>query len=81
MLDGCLFLCKFLDLEEWDFRTRNHADIENYNLWMEQLQEHALYYAEPDHAPDQILTLSTCDRSEYGKDGRLVIVAGKCRIL
>lgn len=68
------------DTGSWDFRTRNHAYIENYNLWMEQLQEHALYYAEPDYAPDKILTLSTCDRSEYGRDGRLVIVAGKCRI-
>lgn len=63
----------------WDFRTRNHADMESYNLWMEQLQEHALYYVEPDHAPAEILTLSTCDRSEFGKDGRLVIVAGKCQ--
>lgn len=67
------------DTESWDFRTRNHADIESYNLWMEQLQEYALYYAEPDHAPTEILTLSTCDRSEFGKDGRLVIVAGKCQ--
>lgn len=65
------------DMESWDFRTRNHADMESYNIWMEQLQERALYYAEPDHAPEKILTLSTCDRSEYGKDGRLVIVAGK----
>lgn len=68
------------DTEGWDFRTRNHADIESYNLWMEQLQERALYYVEPDHAPTEILTLSTCDRSEYGKDGRFVIVAGKCHI-
>ena len=67
------------DTGSWDFRTRNHADMESYNLWMERLQEHALYYAEPDHAPTQILTLSTCDRSEFGKDGRLVIVAGKCQ--
>lgn len=65
------------DTGSWDFRTRNHADMESYNLWMEQLQEYALYYAEPDHAPTEILTLSTCDRSEFGKDGRLVIVAGK----
>ena len=67
------------DTGSWDFRIRNHADMESYNLWMEQLQERALYYAEPDHAPAEILTLSTCDRSEIGKDGRLVIVAGKCR--
>ena len=67
------------DTGSWDFRTRNHVDMESYNLWMEQLQERALYYAEPDYAPLEILTLSTCDRSEIGKDGRLVIVAGKCR--
>ncbi|GFI15913.1 hypothetical protein IMSAG249_01510 [Lachnospiraceae bacterium] len=67
------------DTGSWDFRTRNHADMESYNLWMEQLEEHALYYAEPGHAPMEILTLSTCDRSEFGKDGRLVIVAGKCQ--
>lgn len=67
------------DTGSWDFRTRNHTDMESYNLWMERLQEHALYYAEPDHAPTEILTLSTCDRSEFGKDGRLVIVAGKCQ--
>lgn len=64
-------------IESWDFRTRNHADMESCRIWMGQLQEHALYYAEPDRAPEKILTLSTCDRSEYGKDGRLVIVAGK----
>ncbi len=67
------------DTGSWDFRTRNHADMESYNLWMEGLEEHALYYAEPDHAPAEILTLSTCDRSEFGKYGRLVIVAGKCQ--
>ena len=26
------------NLEEWDFRTRNHADMESYNAWMEELQ-------------------------------------------
>lgn len=67
------------DTGNWDFRTRDHADMESYDIWMEQLQEHALFYAEPDHAPERILTLSTCDRSEFGKDGRLVIVAGKCQ--
>lgn len=67
------------DTGSWDFRTRNHPDMESYNFWIEQLQEHALYYAEPDHTPTEILTLSTCDRSEFGKDGRLVIVAGKCQ--
>ncbi len=39
------------DLAEWDFRTRNHGDMESYNVWMEQLQGRALFYEEPDHAP------------------------------
>lgn len=65
------------DLEEWDFRTRNHEDMESYNAWMEQLQGRALYYKEPDHAPVNIITLATCDRRVYGKNGRFLVVAGK----
>lgn len=66
------------DIETWDFRTRNHEDAESRTIWMEKLKERALYYTEPDYTPDKILTLSTCDRSEYGKDGRLIVVASKC---
>ena len=69
--------CSINDLEEWDFRTRNHADMESYNIWMEQLQGKALYYAEPDHAPTSIITLATCDRRVHGKNGRFLVVAGK----
>lgn len=65
------------DLDEWDFRTRNHADMESYNAWMEQLQGRALYYEEPDHAPTSIITLATCDRRVHGKDGRFLVIAGK----
>ena len=65
------------NLEEWDFRTRNHADMESYNAWMEQLQGRALYYAEPDHAPTSIITLATCDRRIFGKNGRFLVIAGK----
>lgn len=65
------------DLAEWDFRTRNHADMESYNAWMEQLQGRALFYEEPDHAPTSIITLATCDRRVHGKDGRFLIVAGR----
>lgn len=64
------------DLEEWDFRTRNHADIESYNTWMEKLQQRALYYEEPDYAPVRIITLATCDRRMYGKNGRFLVIAG-----
>ena len=65
------------DLEEWDFRIRNHADMESYNVWMERLQGRALYYEEPDHAPTSIITLATCDRRIHGKNGRFLVVAGK----
>ena len=65
------------DLEEWDFRTRTHEDMESYDAWMEQLQGRALYYEEPDHAPTSIITLATCDRRVFGKNGRFLVVAGK----
>lgn len=65
------------DLGEWDFRIRNHADMESYNTWMEELQGRALYYAEPDHAPTSIITLATCDRRVFGKNGRFLVIAGK----
>ena len=65
------------DLNEWDFRTRDHEDMESYNAWMEQLQGRALYYAEPDHAPTSIITLATCDRRVHGKNGRFLIIAGR----
>ena len=65
------------DLDEWDFRTRNHEDMESYNAWMEQLQGRALYYEEPDCAPTSIITLATCDRRVHGKDGRFLVIAGK----
>lgn len=64
------------DIGEWDFRTRNHKDMESYNVWMELLQERALYYLEPNYAPTSILTLSTCDRREFGKKGRFLVIAG-----
>lgn len=44
---------------------------------MEELQGKALYYEEPDHAPASIITLATCDRRVYGKNGRFLVIAGK----
>lgn len=65
------------DLEKWDFRIRNHRDMESYNTWMEELQGRALFYEEPDHAPTSIITLATCDRRAHGKNGRFLVIAGK----
>lgn len=72
---GCPFMDK--DTQIWDFRIRNHADMESYNTWMEQLQGWALYYAEPDHAPTSIITFATCDRRIFGKSGRFLVIAGR----
>lgn len=63
------------EVGEWDFRTRNHGNMEDYNRWFEQLEARALYYREPEKAPERILTLSTCDRSRFGRDGRLLVAA------
>lgn len=63
------------DVGEWDFRTRAHGNMEDYNRWFEQLEGRALYYREPERAPERILTLSTCDRSRFGRDGRLLVIA------
>ncbi len=65
------------DLGEWDFRIRNHADMESYNAWMEELQGRALFYEEPFPAPTSIITLATCDRRVHGKDGRFLVIVGK----
>lgn len=62
------------DVGEWDFRAREHETMEDYNRWFEQLEERACFYREPEKAPDKILTLATCDRREYGKDGRLLVI-------
>ena len=62
------------DIGKWDFRTRNHSSDEEYNVWMEQLKGRALFYEEPDHPPVSILILATCDRTEFGKDGRLLVI-------
>ena len=63
------------DVGEWDFRIRDHGNMEDYNRWFEQLEARALYYREPEKAPARILTLSTCDRSRFGRDGRLLVIA------
>ena len=32
--------CMDKDTDIWDFRTRNHGDMESYNVWMEHLRGH-----------------------------------------
>ena len=43
---------------------------------MAQLKERAFLYWEPEQLPDRLITLATCDRRVYGKDGRFLVVGG-----
>ena len=62
------------DAEKWDFRVRNHATEEECQVFMEEIKERALYYREEPEPPQRLMVLATCDRSEYGKDGRLLVI-------
>ena len=64
------------DVGEWDFRVRNHGNREELLAWMAQLKERAFLYREPEQLPDRLITLATCDRRVYGKDGRFLVVGG-----
>lgn len=65
------------DVGEWDFRTRRHESGEDYLAWMTQLKERAFLYREPEKLPEGLITLATCDRRIYGKDGRFLIIGGR----
>lgn len=62
------------DTEKWDFRVRNHATEEECRAFMEEIRERALYYREEPEPPQRLMVLATCDRSEYGKDGRFLVI-------
>lgn len=62
------------DAEEWDFRVRNHATEEECRAFMKEIRERALYYREEPEPPQRLMMLATCDRSEYGKDGRFLVI-------
>lgn len=62
------------DTGEWDFRVRNHAAVESCLEFMGQMKERALYYRGDVEMPERLLILSTCDRREYGKDGRFLVI-------
>ena len=54
------------------FQFSGNADFMD---WIEKAVDKSLYEADMDIAPQShILTLSTCDRSKYGRNGRLLIL-------
>ncbi len=63
------------DIGEWDFRERDFSCLEDGKAWMEQLRARALHFRQPEGEAKRMITLSTCDRRRYGKDGRFLMVA------
>ncbi len=62
------------DVEEWDFRVRNHDTEEDCLAFMKEIEKRALYYRGEPGVPERLMILATCDRSEYGKNGRLLVI-------
>ncbi|MDL2238189.1 class B sortase [Christensenellaceae bacterium OttesenSCG-928-K19] len=62
----------------WNYLQLKFETQDDFLVWISQARALSLHYTDTIlQADDQILTLSTCDRSIYGKDGRLVILAVK----
>ncbi|MEG2575728.1 MAG: class B sortase [Christensenella sp.] len=62
--------------EDFDYLKLGFADHDDFTAWVKTAQDLSLYDTEIEVFPkDKVLTLSTCDRSKYGADGRLVVMA------
>ncbi len=65
-----------IQTEEWDYLQLDFEDEEQFSEWLGTAKIKSLYETGVLSVPsDNTLTLSTCDRSKYGADGRLVIMA------
>lgn len=66
------------DLADYNYTTHNFLTAEEKTAFAEEAKQRSIYdtgiNVEED---DYILTLSTCDRSEYGRNGRIIIMAVK----
>jgi sortase B len=63
---------------DWNYLQLKFETQDNFLVWISQARDLSIYDADTIlQADDHILTLSTCDRSIYGKNGRLVILAVK----
>jgi len=70
---------------EYDLRTKGFQYQQtrfltdgDFMTWVEKAKELSIYGSDTDPVPNgYILTLSTCDRSQYGKNGRLLVLAVK----
>ena len=68
------------DAAKWDYLKQSFRDETDFQEWIVQAQVLSLYDADmPIPEGANILTLSTCDRSQYGAGGRLVVLAVRTR--
>jgi sortase B len=63
---------------DWNYLQLRFETQDDFLEWISQAKDLSLYDTDTKiQADDHVLTLSTCDRSIYGKNGRLVILAVK----
>lgn len=62
--------------EDFNYLKLGFADQDDFTEWVKTAQDLSLYDTEIEVSPkDKVLTLSTCDRSQYGQNGRFVVMA------
>lgn len=62
--------------KDFKYLTNIFENYDDYEIWLNKAKNLSLYDTGVDvGVDDKIITLSTCDRSDYGRDGRLVIMA------
>jgi len=65
-----------LSSDEFQYQQLRFAGSNEFMAWIETAKGLSLYGGDTEISPDDhILTLSTCDRSKYGKNGRLLVLA------
>jgi len=63
---------------EFNHQQIHFTDEAEFMAWIETVTELSIHATDVNIAPqDYILTLSTCDRSTYGRSGRLLVFAIK----
>lgn len=72
-----IFAVVHLDIRDgFDYLKLNFATQHEFSEWISEAKARALYDTGVEVSPNtKVLTLSTCDRSIYDTDGRLLIIA------
>jgi len=65
-----------LSADGFQYQQLQFTGTDGFIAWVKTALELSLYGSDTEISPDDhILTLSTCDRSKYGKNGRLLVLA------